>query len=82
MVRRMETWLSELWVTYKETGEVKLRNRLVERYLPLVDFLSDRILQRLPRCVEGDDLRSAGVFGLMSAIDGFDLSRGIKFETY
>ncbi|MCK6491717.1 MAG: FliA/WhiG family RNA polymerase sigma factor, partial [Planctomycetes bacterium] len=39
-------------------------------------------MQRLPRCVEGDDLKSAGVFGLMSAIDGFDLSRGIKFETY
>jgi RNA polymerase sigma factor for flagellar operon FliA len=71
-----------VWVRYKAEGDLESRNFLVERYLPLVDFLAERILQRLPRCVEGDDLKSAGVFGLMSAIDGFDMSRGIKFETY
>jgi RNA polymerase sigma factor (sigma-70 family) len=36
----------------------------------------------LPEGVELDDLISAGVFGLMDAIDAFDLSRGVKFETY
>jgi len=82
VVRRTKAALDELWTRYKRTGEIGARNELVENYLPLVEFLSDRILQRLPRCVEGDDLRSAGVFGLMAAIDGFDLSRGIKFETY
>ena len=82
MVRRMDAELAGKWTRYKAKGDVETRNWLVERYLPLVHFLADRILQRLPRCVEGDDLRSAGVFGLMSAIDGFDLSRGIKFETY
>jgi RNA polymerase sigma factor for flagellar operon FliA len=74
--------IAKVWKRYKANGGVEDRNRLVERYLPLVEFLADRILQRLPRCVEGDDLRSAGVFGLMAAIDGFDMSRGIKFETY
>jgi len=77
-----EDALQKLWLHYKATKDVEARNRLIERYLPLVQFLSERILQRLPRCVEGDDLKSAGVFGLMAAIDGFDLSRGIKFETY
>ena len=37
---------------------------------------------RLPEGVELDDLISAGVFGLMDAIDAFDVNRGVKFETY
>jgi RNA polymerase sigma factor for flagellar operon FliA len=82
VVRRVEAPPEEVWIRYKATGDIACRNRLVEAYLPLVEFLADRILQRLPPCVEGDDLRSAGVFGLMAAIDGFDMSRGIKFETY
>jgi RNA polymerase sigma factor for flagellar operon FliA len=80
--KRRDAALEKLWRHYKANGDVESRNLLVERYLPLVEFLAERILQRLPRCVEGDDLKSAGVFGLMGAIDGFDMSRGIKFETY
>jgi RNA polymerase sigma factor for flagellar operon FliA len=38
--------------------------------------------ERLPRCVDVDEVRSAGVLGLMDAVEGFDLARGIKFETY
>src|SRR6185436_14549536 len=41
-----------------------------------------RIWARLPDGVELDDLMSAGVFGLMDAVDAFDLTRGVKFETY
>ena len=59
-----------------------LRNRLVEQYLPLVKYNAERIWARLPDGVELDDLISAGVFGLMDAIDAFDLTRGVKFETY
>ena len=50
--------------------------------LPLVKYNGERIWARLPEGVELDDLISAGVFGLMDAIDLFDLSRGVKFETY
>jgi RNA polymerase sigma factor for flagellar operon FliA len=59
-----------------------LRNRLVERYMPLVRYNGEKIWQRLPDGVELDDLVSAGIFGLMDAIDAFDLERGVKFETY
>src|SRR5205823_757041 len=48
----------------------------------LVKYNAERIWQRLPEGVDLDDLISAGVFGLMDAIDAFDLSRGVKFETY
>lgn len=75
--------VEQLWIEYKkDLSNQELRNRLVERYLPLVKYNGERIWARLPEGVELDDLISAGVFGLMDAIDAFDLSRGVKFETY
>src|SRR5512147_2716124 len=74
--------VTELWREFKEHPSTELRNRLVERYLPLVKYNAERIWQRLPEGVDLDDLISAGVFGLMDAIDAFDLNRGVKFETY
>ena len=74
--------LEAMWHEYKRTDEVDLRNRLIEAYLPLVDYLSERIAERLPRCVDVDEVRSAGVLGLLDAVQGFDLTRNIKFETY
>jgi RNA polymerase sigma factor FliA len=75
--------VEQLWRDYKQDPtNQELRNRLVEMYLPLVKYNGERIWARLPEGVELDDLVSAGVFGLMDAIDMFDLSRGVKFETY
>ena len=75
--------VEQLWIEFKrDIGNQELRNRLVEIYLPLVKYNGERIWARLPEGVELDDLISAGVFGLMDAIDAFDLSRGVKFETY
>ena len=75
--------VEQLWIEFKrDLTSQELRNRLVEIYLPLVKYNGERIWARLPEGVELDDLISAGVFGLMDAIDAFDLSRGVKFETY
>ncbi len=75
--------VEQLWIEFKrDLSNQELRNRLVEIYLPLVKYNGERIWARLPEGVELDDLVSAGVFGLMDAIDAFDLSRGVKFETY
>jgi RNA polymerase sigma factor for flagellar operon FliA len=75
--------VEQLWIEFKrDLTNRELRNRLVEIYLPLVKYNGERIWSRLPEGVELDDLISAGVFGLMDAIDAFDLSRGVKFETY
>jgi RNA polymerase sigma factor for flagellar operon FliA len=75
--------IAEIWKAYKADPQNKeLRNRLIEQYLPLVKYNGERIWSRLPDGVELDDLISAGVFGLMDAINAFDLNRGVKFETY
>ncbi len=82
MVTHVEEDIQQLWRDYRAEPAVELRNRLVENYLPLVRYNAERIWARLPEGVELDDLISAGVFGLMDAIDAFDLERGVKFETY
>ncbi|RME73230.1 MAG: FliA/WhiG family RNA polymerase sigma factor [Planctomycetota bacterium] len=54
----------------------------MEMYLPLVRQTAERLYRKLPNSVDLEDLKSAGVFGLRDAIEGFDLERGVKFETY
>ncbi len=71
-----------LWKQYKRTGDSQVRNRLILKYLPLVKYISDRIFARLPKRVDIRDLQSAGIFGLIRAMERFDMRRGIKFETY
>jgi RNA polymerase sigma factor for flagellar operon FliA len=74
--------MSAVWEEFKLTGDAGLRNRLVEHYHYLVKLISNRIACRLPRSIDVQDLRSAGVFGLMRAIENFDLARGTPFESY
>lgn len=80
--QRKNANLEPVWREYKQTADKRLRNILMESYLPLVRYNAERIWSKLPDEVELDDLISAGVFGLMDAIDAFDLTRGVKFETY
>lgn len=72
----------QLWILFKKNPTDQLRNRLVERYMPLVRSRAERIWARLPEGVELDDLISAGTFGLMDAIGAYDLTRGVRFEAF
>lgn len=74
--------IAEVWEKFLREKSEDLRNILLEHYLPIVKYTADRIYTKLPDKVELDDLVSAGIFGLMDAVDAFDQSRGVKFETY
>ncbi len=83
MSKQMDSaYISSLWKRYKRTESIELRNELIEVYLMIVKYNAERIKARLPDSVDLDDLISVGVFGLIDAIKTFDLSRGVKFETY
>ena len=87
-LKAMQT--EEVWILYRKARKSaddpewseRLRNALMELHYPLVRHIAERLLQTLPKSIELDDLISAGVFGLMDAIRGFDSERGIKFKTY
>jgi RNA polymerase sigma factor for flagellar operon FliA len=77
-----EVDIDALWKEFYKIRSEQARNSLMEHYLPIVKYTAERIYVKLPDKVEVDDLISAGIFGLMDAIDAFDPQRGVKFATY
>src|SRR5215831_13139558 len=67
---------------YKAEGGREARDALILHYSPLVKYVAGRVAVGLPQNVEQSDLVSYGIFGLIDAIEKFDLERGYKFETY
>jgi len=74
--------IDQTWEQFHKTRSEHSRNLLMEHYRHLVKYAAERLHSKLPDKVELDDLISAGIFGLMDAIDAFDPARGVKFETY
>ncbi len=74
--------VDKLWVAYKDSAGSDDRDRLILHYSPLVKYVAGRVAVGLPQNVEQSDLVSYGIFGLIDAIEKFDLGRGFKFETY
>jgi RNA polymerase sigma factor FliA len=74
--------MQALWQEYKRSGDQDLRNTLIVSYAPLVKYVAGRLGSGLPAHVDEADLVSYGLLGLIGAIDRFDPSRDIKFETY
>ncbi len=83
LATEMDEKQREMWRVYKANPEdVRLRNRIIERFMPLVRRRAERIRSKLPHEIELDDLISAGSVGLIDAIRAFDPERGVKFETF
>ena len=76
------TELHRLWTEFKDRAEQSARERLILHYAPLVKYVVGRLAAGLPHTVERADLVSYGMFGLMDALDKFDRTREVKFETY
>ena len=74
--------IASAWLEFKGTGDRALRERLILHYAPLVASVAGRLGMRLPSSVEQADLVSYGMFGLIDAIEKYELDRSVKFETY
>jgi RNA polymerase sigma factor for flagellar operon FliA len=71
-----------IWREFKDSGDGRLREQLILHYSPLVKYVASRVGTGLPPNIEQADLVSYGIFGLIDAIEKFDLERAIRFETY
>ena len=78
----VEAAIGDLWQEFKASGDPRLRERLILHYSPLVKYVAGRVGVGLPPNNEQADLVSYGIFGLIDAIEKFDVTRAIKFETY
>ena len=71
-----------LWLEFRRTKDKALRDRLIVTYAPLVKYVAGRLGSGLPAHVDEGDLVSYGLLGLIGAIERYDPTRDIKFETY
>lgn len=78
----MEPEVEALWRRYAASHDPAVREQLILHYAPLVKYVAGRVAVGMPANVEHADLVSYGIFGLMDAIEKFELERGFKFETY
>ncbi|RKL69019.1 FliA/WhiG family RNA polymerase sigma factor [Salipaludibacillus neizhouensis] len=74
--------LTKVWDRWVKDRDPLAGDRLIEVYLPLVDYHVQRISVNLPRSIQLDDLRSHGLVGLYDALEKFDHTRELKFDTY
>ncbi|MBQ2407247.1 MAG: sigma-70 family RNA polymerase sigma factor, partial [Lachnospiraceae bacterium] len=77
-----DTARKRLWEDYIRLRTADLREKLILEYAPLVKVVAGRLSMYLGYNVEYDDLVSYGIFGLIDAIDKFDMTKEVKFETY
>ncbi len=71
-----------IWLDFKNKKSSEARDKLILHYSPLVKYVAGRVSANLPQNVDPADLVSYGIFGLIDAIEKFDIEREIKFETY
>ena len=74
--------MPDLWTRFKKRSDQKARDTIINHYAYLVKITAGRVVTSLPPNLERDDLVSAGIMGLIKAVDQFDLTRQVKFETY
>lgn len=72
----------ELWKQYSDNKDPAVREKIILEYSHLVKYVAGRLSIYFGSNVDYDDLVGFGVFGLIDAIDKFDISKGVKFETY
>lgn len=70
------------WQRYRRTGDEGARERLIERHLPLVRYFARRLSATVGGSVEREELVSAGMLGLLDAVEAYEPERGYRFSTF
>lgn len=74
--------IDEVWERYLESHDPACRERLIVQHTPLVKYVIGRLAIHLPQVIDYEDVLSYGTLGLIQALDRFDHSRGVKFQSY
>ena len=67
---------------YSASKPAAFQNDLIEQHAPLVKRIACHLINRLPACVQLEDLVQAGMIGLLEASKNYDANQGASFETY
>lgn len=78
----MDAEEQRLWRSYRDAPTAAKREQLILRYAPMVKYVAGRMAVGMPSNVDRGDLTSYGMFGLMDAIEKFDVETGYRFQTY
>lgn len=70
------------WKAYREDGDQAARERLIERHVPLVRYFAQRLATSLGGGTDRDEMSSAGMLGLLDAVESYDPERGYRFSTF
>ena len=73
---------ARLWAQYAKKRDPQLREQLILQYSPLVKYVMGRLAITLPAIIDYEDVLSFGNIGLIEAVERFDHTKGVKFETY
>ncbi|MSP21507.1 MAG: FliA/WhiG family RNA polymerase sigma factor [Dehalococcoidia bacterium] len=73
---------SDLWTRYVAMRDPEVREQLILQYAPLVKYVMGRLAISLPAILDYEDVLSSGMIGLIEAVERFEPSKGVKFETY
>lgn len=81
-MRTTTTTTDALWQRWRRDGDLEARRELLGRYIGLVHHAAREVAPRVRDAVSLDELVSAGSLGLLQAMEGFDLERGLAFSTF
>lgn len=74
--------VEQLWMEYKVNRTDSVKNQLIEHYAPLIKIIASKLKINMYNGFELDDLINYGIIGLVDAIEKFDITKSIKFESY
>lgn len=74
--------LQELWLRYSQVKEIEVRDELIQQYSYLVRCIALKVVGRYQYFSYMEDIVSEGLIALMDAVQKFDMSKNVKFETY